>query len=289
MESIEDLMKKYKLSYEEHNKIEKDIQEYIFKFASPVLNPTAIIIGGQTGAGKGHLITYSYGMFPDGNTVVINSDEFKEFHPSVHEISKKYPEHYTRITDQDSNTWTSNTFEKAIKGRYNIIFEGTMRNTRIADTIDRLLNQEKYSVIVRALAVPELESLLSIHERYEMQISAKDVARFVELEHHNSTYTGMINTLEYIEKEHLYSQLEIYKRGEVLIYSDSERNGFSNVIAAVKKGRREEGKKTLSTFEGRYQMLIQTMKHRGAEDREFKQLLQVYKRYLEIVSEMGER
>ena len=197
---IEEVLNKYKLTEDEHKKYYEVIKRLWTADQYPVENPIAVIIGGQTGAGKSGLISYSQKMFPDNNVVIINSDEIKPFHPYGEEIAKKYPELYTKVTDQESNTWTSKLFEDVRNEKYNLIFEGTMKNNRIADEAIPILQGLGYTVVVRGLAVSGLESRLSIHERYEGQVKHKGWGRLVVPEHHNQTFNGMPNTIEYIEQ-----------------------------------------------------------------------------------------
>ena len=110
-------------------------------------------------------------MFEDGNVIVINGDEIKKFHPKAEEIAKLYPKLYSKITEQEGAAWTSRLFEELRQEGYNIIFEGTMKNNRIADESITELHQLGYTVIVRGLAVCDLESRTSILERYEGQVS----------------------------------------------------------------------------------------------------------------------
>lgn len=211
---VEEILKEYKLSEEEHDELYDMIKRIWTADKFPVKNPIAVIIGGQTGAGKSGIISYSQKMFEDGNVVVINSDEIKPFHPKSEEIAKNYPELYTKITDQESNTWTSELFEETREEGYNIIFEGTMKNNRVADDAIENLIKRGYTVVVRGLAVCDLESRLSILERYEAQVATKGWGRLVVTEHHNQTYNGMPNTISYIEDTGKYDILEIFKRGE---------------------------------------------------------------------------
>ena len=88
---IEEVLNKYKLTEDEHKKYYEVIKRLWTADQYPVENPIAVIIGGQTGAGKSGLISYSQKMFPDNNVVIINSDEIKPFHPYGEEIAKKYP------------------------------------------------------------------------------------------------------------------------------------------------------------------------------------------------------
>lgn len=245
----DELMKKYKLTPEKHNKILKHIEGYVFNSKKSVANPTAVIIGGQTGAGKGQVIIYSKNEFKDNNVVIINNDEYREFHPKAMEIAKRYPMLYTKITAQESESWASYIFEKAINEKYNIIFEGTMKNTRIADTISRI-KQNGFKVIVRGLAVTNLKSLLSMNERYVEQQKARGAGRMVILESHNITFEGMPNTIDVIEKANNYDILEIFKRAEdgkkitknEIIYSSYDKLTYNSAKEAVLEYRETEKK-----------------------------------------------
>lgn len=248
---VEKILNEYKLSEEEHNELYGMIKRIWTADKFPVKNPIAVIIGGQTGAGKSGIISYSQKMFEDGNVVVINSDEIKPFHPKSEEIAKNYPELYTKITDQESNTWTSELFEETREEGYNIIFEGTMKNNRVADDAIENLRKRGYTVVVRGLAVCDLESRLSILERYEAQVATKGWGRLVVTEHHNQTYNGMPNTISYIEDTGKYDILEIFKRGETpdmpeLIYGKINEQSNEKIKKSV------ENKKFVSTIDKKY-------------------------------------
>lgn len=250
-EKIEELLNKYKLTEEEHNYLYNIIKRIWTADKFPTENPIAVIIGGQTGAGKSGIISYSQKMFEDGNVVIINSDEIKPFHPKSEEIAKEYPELYTKITDQESNTWTSQLFEDTRNEGYNIIFEGTMKNNRVADEAIVDLLEKGYTVIVRGLAVCDLESRLSIHERYEAQVATKGWGRLVVTEHHNQTYEGMPNTIGYIENQGKYDVLELFKRGETpdtpeLVYSSHNPDSVEKINKAI------EGKGFVSKVPKKY-------------------------------------
>lgn len=273
-----EILEKYKLTKEEHDELYDIIKRTLTYDAYPVDNPISVIVGAQTGAGKTGILTYSQRMFEDDNVVTINSDEIKPFHPKSEEIAQKYPDLYTKITDQESNTWTSRLFEEVRKEGYNLIFEGTMKNNRIADESIKELKKLNYTVIVRGLSVCDLQSRLSIFERYIAQVRSKGWGRLVVAEHHDQTYNGMPETIEYIEKNGYYDILEIFKRGESpdnpsLIYAkhnsestqkiqssidkrkfvskDSNNYGYKSAKDSIIKGRQEEYANILPTYKER--------------------------------------
>ena len=306
----EEILKKYKLSEEEHENYYGTIKRIYTGGKIPVENPIAIIIGGQTGAGKSGIIGYSTKMFEDDNVVIINSDEIKPFHPQSEEIAKFYPKMYTKITDQESNTWTSKLFEELRREKYNIIFEGTMKNNRIADESITELEELGYTVIVRGMAVCDLESRISILERYEGQVRTKGWGRLVVTDHHNQTYNGMPNTVDYIESNDKYDILEIYSRGErpsepVNIYARHNLNtkertqgaisqrdyvskfsrtfGYKNGKDAILESREEEYDRVIPTLEERLKKVMKSMEERKASNEEKQMVLELMNDYQTVI------
>ncbi len=301
-ENEEEILKKYKLTEQEHEMYYRIIKRTYTGGKTPQKHPISVIIGGQTGAGKSGILGYSTKMFKDDNVVIINSDEIKPFHPKSEEIAKLYPDLYTKITDQESNTWTSRLIEELRREKYNIIFEGTMKNNRIADESITELEDLGYTVIVRGLAVCDLESRISILERYEGQVATKGWGRLVVPTHHNQTYQGMPETIKYIEDTKRYDVLEIFARGEtpsepVLIYSNHNKEsseltnkainqrkcvskfsrsfGYKNAKDAVLRAREEEYDRVLPEAKERLKKVMESMNERGASNIEKSMVLDV--------------
>ena len=286
--NLEDIMKKYKLSPERHNKIGKEIEQIMLFNKYPVKNPTAIINIAPRASGKTGLNGYAAKQFIDDNVVVINSDELKPFHPKIDEIAKLYPEFYTKITDQESNTWTSNLFDKVLREGYNVIFEGTGRNARILDTIkDKMSN---YNVIVRGMAVNDLNCLLSILERYEYQLTTRGWGRLVTLEHFYETYQEMPNTIDTIEKSKLADSVEILKRGTIPIKpngiykSDEMQNRFPSAKEAILCGRDEDKIEATKNYKENFGKINRLVNSKTVSKEEQK----ILKRIEEVALEMME-
>ena len=249
-------------------------------------------------------------MFMDENVIIINSDEIKPFHPQSEEIARLYPDMYTIITDQESNTWTSRLFEELRRERYNIIFEGTMKNNRIADESITELQDLGYTVVVRGIATCGLESRMSILERYEGQVRTKGWGRLVTPDHHNQTYAGMPNTIEYIEQTGKYDVLEILARGEtpdepITIYSMhnpskkekiekalngkkavskyTRRFGYKSAKSAVLESREEEYDRVVPTLQSRIKEVLDSMVSRDASVEEKNIVLELMKDYMEVI------
>lgn len=274
-QSIKD---KYKLSEEEHNKIYKEIEKEVFVNSTPQDEPIAIIVGGQPGCGKGGVIAYTKNQVEaNGKCIIlITTDEYKPYHPNAIEIARKYPTEYVEIVEQDAGPWTGSIMKKAIDDKHNFIFEGTLKNDRILDRIKEL-NQNGFNVTVRALAVPRLESLLTVHERYEKQMEVLTYGRLISIEHHNKAYDGIPAVVDKIEKSGLCT-VEVYLRGDeigkpVKVYSSKEKNErFPTARIALEEYRKSEGKETIKTAKTRVNKLRESFVKRNAKESELKQL-----------------
>ena len=99
---FEEICEKYKLSQDEHNRIGRKINEIMLMGKTPVRSPVAIIDIAPPGSGKTGLNGMALKQFSNCNACIINSDELKPFHPQIDEIAKKYPQYYTKITNQNS-------------------------------------------------------------------------------------------------------------------------------------------------------------------------------------------
>ena len=274
-QSIKD---KYKLSEEEHNKIYKKIEKEVFVNSTPQDEPIAVIVGGQPGCGKGGVIAYTKNQVEaNGKCIIlITTDEYKPYHPNAIEIARKYPTEYVEIVEQDAGPWTGSIMKKAIEDKHNFIFEGTLKNDRILDRIQEL-KQNGFNVTVRALAVPRLESLLTVHERYEKQMEVLTYGRLISIEHHNKAYDGIPAVVDKIEKSGLCT-VEVYLRGDeigkpVKVYSSKEKNErFPTARIALEEYRKSEGKETIKTAKTRVNKLRESFVKRNAKESELKQL-----------------
>lgn len=274
-QSIKD---KYKLSEEEHNKIYKEIEKEVFVNSTPQDEPIAIIVGGQPGCGKGGVIAYTKNQVEaNGKCIIlITTDEYKPYHPNAIEIARKYPTEYVEIVEQDAGPWTGSIMKKAIDDKHNFIFEGTLKKIEILDRIQEL-KQNGFNVTVRVLAVPRLESLLTVHERYEKQMEVLTYGRLISIEHHNKAYDGIPAVVDKIEKSGLCT-VEVYLRGDeigkpVKVYSSKEKNErFPTARIALEEYRKSEGKETIKTAKTRVNKLRESFVKRNAKESELKQL-----------------
>lgn len=231
----------YKLNSKDHDEILCEIRENTFKNKSPVDYPKIVIIGGQPGAGKSKIITLSENeLFKDGNVVKINGDDFRKYHPKAKEIFKNYDKLFAKLTDPDVREWTRKIFEETMDKKFNIIFEGTLRTPQICETMKKL-KQLGYEIILRVVAVNELKSRAAIYSRYieQFESTAGKIARFSEKRAHDEASSGMLKTIEIIEKEKLCDKIEVFNRDGQLLFS-SEPNPNKSCIPTIIEERNKK-------------------------------------------------
>lgn len=262
MQDVSEIKKKYKLNDTEFEKMYQDSRTIVFENLKTYEKPIAILIGGQTGAGKGGIDVYSKKEFKEKklDIAVIDVDVFRMLHPKAKEIVKKYPTLYTEITGQETSKIAKLILEETIKKGYNFIFEGTMKNTEILDTMKNLM--QKYTKVIRVMATSAEESLLTAFERNEEQIKLIGYGRFTNVEVHDFSYKGVAETLKIIEESGVPNKIEIFTRGKDivspdLIYSsDKKNNQFNTAYESLIQYRKINKALIIDTIPSRLERIL---------------------------------
>lgn len=245
--NLEEVSKLYEIKEEELRTTQAHIVEMMLHGKVPSDNPIAIFDIGPAGSGKTGLNGYAVSQFPNNNIIVVNNDELKPFYPKADEISKLYPEYYIKVTNEASKVWTDELMDVAINGRYNVLYEGTGRKIRIFERMISEMKKQGYKIVVRAMAVNELNCLMSIIERYDCQVQQKGWGRLVSLETFYKAYNNeMLDTIDAFEKSSNISLVEVYMRGKtpsqpVKIYASNSKE-FHSARTAVIAGREKDKK-----------------------------------------------
>ncbi len=253
--TLNELLKKYKLSEEEHKKIGNIINENMLYGKISPKQPFAIIDIGPPGSGKTGLNGYAVKQFQKNGIVVVNNDELRPYHPKSSEIAKLYPEYYNKITNEDSKFWTDDLVEKAIDAKVNVLYEGTGRKIEIFKKM--IAKLEGYKIIIRAMAVNELNCLMSIVERYEGQVEKKGWGRIVSANTFYKAYDEeMLDTIDTLERTGMADLFEVYMRGEkpsepVKIYSSIYKE-FIDAKSAIIYGREKDRKQAERYFKNSF-------------------------------------
>ena len=88
---------------------------------TPVEKPVAILLGGQSGAGK----TYLHTIFRERlakNVIVINGDEYRRMHPHYNELQETYGKDAVSHTAAWAGAMVEHLINALSKSSYNLIF-----------------------------------------------------------------------------------------------------------------------------------------------------------------------
>ncbi|MBR3255080.1 MAG: zeta toxin family protein [Clostridia bacterium] len=208
-------------------------------------NAKAVVLGGQTGAGKSGLVSLSKREFLDNGEQIylIDDDLFRKFYPKSDEILKECPEFFTVITAIGSSAVTPKIMKYASDNKLNFIFDGTLKNPRIINTA---MSWEGYTINWKIMATSKTESLLSIFERNE-ELRKMHAGRLITVNAHNETYIGLEPTVIQLENIPDVGRIQVYSRGVDKQYPvkqyDSEIPGkYSSAYVALKTIRNENEK-----------------------------------------------
>lgn len=240
---------RFALSLKDHEAIYRQIEHATFFNTSPVERPRGIVLGGQPGTGKSTLLERSKEEFEDGNVVVINGDEYRYYHPGVAQIVKEDPMRLAELTDPDVRDWTKRAFDTGIQGRYNLVFEGTMREqTPLAKTLSTMLGAG-YEITARVVAAHSGVSMTGIMLRYEEQLAATGIGRWANLAAHDAAYHGMPVTIQSIEQQRLAHHIEVLDRSGHMLYQNHLRDGAWQSTPNVRQVIEAERSRVLSAPE----------------------------------------
>lgn len=217
----------------------------------------AVVLAGQIGGGKSSLVADSAFKLNEigQDVVIIDDDQYRSYYPEANKINREIPEFFVPITATGSNPVTPLVMQEAVDRGYNFVFDGTMKNRRILDTMKTW--PEHYQKIVKVIATSDIESLLSMFERHNAMMSTGGNSTLVGVDAHNATYIGVPETLGILEQEGLADRIEVYVRGKEarkpkMIYSsDWEENMYKTAKEALLSERKKDRQRARPTIERR--------------------------------------
>lgn len=281
---LKKLMKEHILSEEEHMKVLDKIKKVSYENKQPVENPKFTIVVGQTGSGKSNLTSSLYKK--DNNVVIIDSDKYKAYRSDSEEILKNHLVEYAFLTAPDAYLHRDEMLTDAINKRYNILMEcaTSQKDGLFIDVFDLL--KKGYKVEMCAIGVSSLNSLLSLHERYESEMQLKyNAAKLTKIDRHDDSFKSLNKVIGVMQR---YPQISIkvFKRGkeylddpEMIYCSTNGEKRFSCALEAIMYAQSTDEKKTLQNFEKRYNIIREQMNIRNAPKAQMNQLDKVKERY----------
>lgn len=176
------------------------------------MKPTGILLGGQPAAGKTGLIRQIRRQRSDVKFVVINGDEYRQYHPQFRALTDEYGQDAPEYTQPFSNALVEYLKAECLRLRCNFIIEGTMRTYAVIERTAQEIKQAGFWCEAHALAVHRQDSLLGIFERFEADKQRTGVGRFSPIAVHDEAYRQIPLNLAEADTEKLFDRLAVYTR-----------------------------------------------------------------------------
>lgn len=189
--------------------------------ASSQVQPKAIILAGQPGAGKGGLVNKAEAEFAF-NVVTVDPDDLRMFHPEVKRFQTSYPLNWSGYTHPDASQWANELREAAIEQKKNLIIDTTLGNGDRAVAMIKDLEANGYEVQVRAMATHRLESEVGVDRRFTSSVDKVGYGRYVPSKVREDVYDSLPRSLDTVHSQTNVPIAIFNRKGDKLYDSQSD-------------------------------------------------------------------
>lgn len=221
-------MDDFKLSKEEHDTIfSEEIERPWLERTEAVESPTAIIIGGQPGAGKSSIRNIAIEELRDaGGSALVDVDDLREKHTEHENLLKKNDKTAALFTHHDASLWAKGLTNSMAENSRNIVYDGTMKDMKKSiDLASKLKKEHGYRVEAKIIAVKDKLSEQGVLYRYEDQKAKFGYGRNVPKEIQKEAYRGLPESVMALEKSKAVDKITIYNRSGEVLYENTLENG----------------------------------------------------------------
>ncbi|MFF4902568.1 zeta toxin family protein [Streptomyces sp. NPDC001068] len=206
-----------------------DVSERIFRerivpndlVGTPQDHPLAVIVSGQTGAGKTSITALvTQALSGRGHAVNINLDTYKPYHPKFDDLMRADDTTAGAYTSVDGHRWMEAAEAYAIAQRFDVVLESAMRDPRDFEEPAARLRAAGYRVEVPIVAVHESMSRLGALDRYLQQVEAFGQGRMIDQGIHDACYRGVVRASGGIDAEHLANSVFVVRRDAQVVYAN---------------------------------------------------------------------
>lgn len=182
--------------------------------------PSAAIVGGQPGSGKSVLSRYIQSQDP--NTIIIDGDAIRAYHPHLNELEKEYGTDYPKVTQPFVNKAVEQLIGELSKEKYNLIIEGTLRDINVPLKTARELEEKDYLVELYIVATSKEQSWQSTLDRGRELEEEGKMPRYVDKEHHDKVVNSLPTTVEELANSDVFYNVIIMRRDQTILYDRDE-------------------------------------------------------------------
>ncbi|KAL0931054.1 zeta toxin family protein [Colletotrichum truncatum] len=222
--------------------------------------PLAVLIVGQTGAGKTRtapaILSAMTRINPPAHFI---ADVYKAHHPSYGTLlSSENPAHASPATGPDARKWLAMASAEAISRKLDVLLESACRHPNDFRELASMFGEAGYFVEVVVMAVPAALSRLGILHRFYERLpeagSGNLPVRLTPVKIHDDSYRGLMSVAEWIDKVDCVDRVLVVRRGNMVAFSD-EKAKFGGLSGKVAEALSRERERPLPADERRVVML----------------------------------
>ncbi|UXR68861.1 MULTISPECIES: zeta toxin family protein [unclassified Staphylococcus] len=183
--------------------------------------PKAILLGGQSGAGKTTLHRMKQKEF-QGNIIIIDVNSYQSLHPNYLNLQKEFGKESVHYTKKFAGKMVELLIEELSKQSYHLLIEGTLRTTAVPRETAQLLKSLGYEVSLALIATkPELSYLSTLIRYEELYRIDPTNARATPMEHHDEIVKNLPMRLKELENDQIFKRIQIYQRDKHCVYDSA--------------------------------------------------------------------
>jgi adenylate kinase family enzyme len=256
---------------------ERELEEVYSKYearnlaySKPQEHPIAIITGGQPGSGKSRLAEAAKDELRDrGGYLHVDADILREKNPSYKFLMERDDKTAANYTHDVASAWSRRLTTTGIENKRNLVIDQTSRDPEAVSSLTARLRKAGYRIEVRAMATSSLVSVQRIRTRYEEKKAEVGFGRFTPRVNHDTTYVGIPNTLERIDREKSVDRLVIYNMDMKPVYDNHLVSGEWKHPPDSRGELEKERERALTPaerheFERNYDEILRLMENRHA-------------------------
>lgn len=187
--------------------------------------PKAILLGGQSGAGKTTIHRIKQKEF-QVNIIIIDGDSYRSQHPNYPALQEKYCKDSVDYTKGFAGKMVEHLVDELRMQGYHLLIEGTLRTTQVPRQTAQLLASKGYQVSLAVIGTkPELSYLSTLIRYEELYAIDPNQVRATPKEHHDGIVENLVENLRELEREQLFDCIQIYQRDRTCIYDSKMDEG----------------------------------------------------------------
>ncbi len=231
---------------------------------APQQRPIAILLAGQSGAGKSTVATeITEAMVHAGGFIRVDADEMRHRLPHYAAAYADTSE-ASAATQVDAGRLASAVRDEAIRHSRNILVDGTLRDPEAAVRMARTLHDAGYRVELHALSVNEQISYERATMRYERALQRGLPARMVPKEWHDRSYDGMADSVRRLEYMAAVDRVAVYNRVGDTIHDAAPVQGQVAAGPLLERARAQLTDFERVSLAEQWDMIADKMEQRGA-------------------------